>query len=160
MAPQPNRTYNFTYTDEAPEPTVRELIGTATQDVTTMLSAQVELAKAELRDSAKQAGSAFGLIAVAAVVGLFAVIFLLFTIAYVLVQFGLPQWAGFGIVTLLLFGGSATLAAVGKRHADRVKGPEHTIGQIEATRQAFSGAAHADATAKSGPGTTPGTATG
>ncbi len=131
----------FTYSDQSNEPTVRELIGTATQDVTTMLSAQVELAKAELRDSAKQAGSAFGLIAVAALVGLLGLVFLLVTIAYALDQLGLQTWAGFGIVTLLLLIGAGVLAAVGKRHADRIKGPELTMGQLEATRQAFSGGA-------------------
>lgn len=150
MAPQPDRSYNFTYSDQPVEPTVRELIGTATQDVTTMLSAQVELAKAELRDSAKQAGSAFGLMAVAAVVGLLGIVFLLVTIAYVLVQLGLQTWAGFGIVTLLLFVFAAILAAVGKRHADRIKGPELTIGQIEATRQAFSGSGASVSSAASG----------
>lgn len=129
----------FTYSDQPTEPTVRELIGAATQDVTTMLSAQVELAKAELRDSAKQAGSAFGLIAVGAFVGVLGLVFLLVTIAYVLVQIGLPTWAGFGIVTLLLLIGAGVLAAVGKRHADRITGPELTMGQLEATRQAFSG---------------------
>lgn len=138
MAPQPDRTYNLTYTDQPVEPTVRELIGTAAQDVTTMLSAQVELAKAELRESAKQAGSAFGLVAVALVVALLGIVFLLVTVAYVLVGLGLPPWAGFGIVTLLLFVLAAILAAVGKRHADRIRGPELTMGQLEATRQAFS----------------------
>lgn len=159
MAPKFDRTYNFTYTDQPAEPTVRELIGTATQDVTTMLSAQVELAKAELRESAKQAGAAFGLVAVAAVVGLLGIVFLLVTIAYVLVELGLQTWAGFGIVTLLLFVVAVILAAVGKRHADRIKGPELTIGQLDATRQAFTRRADdsaASATASIGRGTTTG----
>ncbi len=160
MAPQPDRTYNLTYTDQVAEPTVRELIGTATQDVTTMLSAQVELAKAELRDSAKQAGSAFGLVAVAAVVALLGIVFLLVTIAYVLVQLGLQTWAGFGIVTLLLFILAAILAAVGKRHADRIKGPALTMGQIEATRLAFSRGAEGSTATSSAVSATRRTTTG
>jgi len=119
------------------EPTIRELIGTAAQDVTTMLSGQVELAKAELRQSAKQAGSAFGLIAVAGVVALLALVFLLVTIAYAISALGLPVWAGFGIVTLALLILAAILALLGKKHAERVKAPERTIDQIEQTRRAL-----------------------
>lgn len=123
--------------EERSEPTIRELIGTAAQDVTAMLSGQVELAKAELRESAKQAGSAFGLLAVAAVFGLLGFVFLLVTIAYVLVQLGLPTWAGFGIVTLLLLVVAGILALVGVKHAQKVRGPEQTIKQLEETKTAL-----------------------
>lgn len=123
--------------EERSDPTIRELIGTAAQDVTAMLSGQVELAKAELRESAKQAGSAFGLLAVAAVFGLLGFVFLLVTIAYVLVQLGLPTWAGFGIVTLLLLVVAGILALVGVKHAQKVRGPEQTIKQLEETKTAL-----------------------
>jgi len=124
--------------DQVAEPTIRELIGSATRDVTTIVSCQVELAKAELRDSARQAGSAFGLLAVAGLFGLLAFVFLLVTLAYVLVQVGLPTWAGFGIVTLLLILVAAILAGVGKKHAVKIKGPERTVAQLEQTGQALS----------------------
>lgn len=102
-----------------------------------MLSAQVELAKAEMRESAQSAARAFGMLVVAGVICFLGLIFLLVTIAYVLVQFGLPIWAGFGIVTAFLFLLGLILALVGKANASKVKGPEHTMGQIEATKQAF-----------------------
>lgn len=120
------------------EPTVRELITSAAADVAALLSAQVELAKAELRQSAKQAGSAFGLLIGAGVLAVLGLIFLLVTIAYVLVALGLPVWAGFGIVTLALVIIAAILALLGKKHAEKVRAPERTLAQLEKTAQALS----------------------
>jgi membrane protein implicated in regulation of membrane protease activity len=60
-------------------------------------------------------------------------IFLLVTLAYVLVALGLPVWAGFGIVTLLLFIVAAILGLLGKKESAKIKGPERTIAQIEQT---------------------------
>lgn len=119
------------------EPSVRELVSTAVDEASTMISAQVELAKAEIRESAQNAARAFGMLAVAGVFAFLGFIFLLVTVAYVLVQLGLPIWAGFGIVTAFLFLVGLLLALVGKSKANKVKGPEHTMEQIEATKQAF-----------------------
>jgi hypothetical protein len=119
------------------DPGVRELILTAADDVSTMVSAQVELAKAELRQSAQQAGTAFGMIIAAVAIFGIGAIFLLVTLAYVLVALGLPVWAGFGIVTLLLFIVGAILGVLGRKHAEKVKSPERTAEQLELTKAAF-----------------------
>ncbi|MFA7265423.1 MAG: phage holin family protein [Candidatus Nanopelagicales bacterium] len=119
------------------DPSVRELVLTVADNATALVSAQVELAKAEMKQSAQQAGAAFGLIAFAvAVIGIGA-IFLLVTLAYVLVALGLPVWAGFGIVTLLLFVAGAILLVAGKAHAKKVKGPERAQAQMEITAKTF-----------------------
>ena len=60
-------------------------------------------------------------------------IFLLVTLAYVLVALGLPVWAGFGIVTLVLFIAAAILGLLGKKESAKIKGPDRTIAQIEQT---------------------------
>ena len=86
----------------------------------------MELPKPELQASARQAGLAFGLTAVAAVLAGVGGLFLLVTIAYVLVALGLPVWAGFGIVTLVLFIVAIILGLVGARHAKKVKGLDET----------------------------------
>ena len=68
------------------------------------------------------------------------VIFLLVTLAYVLVQLGLPVWAGFGIVTTgspLLVG--AILVLVGHSRAKHVQGPERSIAALEATKSTLRG---------------------
>lgn len=119
------------------DPSVKELVTSAAHDISTMVSAQFELAKAEIRASAKQAGAAFGLIAAASALAGAAGLFLLVTIAYVLVALGLPIWAGFGIVTLVLFIIALILGLVGVRKAKKVKGPDETKKQIELTKEAF-----------------------
>lgn len=124
--------------DQVAEPTVRELVVSATADISTLVSDQIELTKTEIKESAAQAGSAFGMIAGAVVAAGLGVIFLLVTIAYVLVAFGLPVWAGFGIVTLFLLIVGAILGLVGKKHAEKVKGPERAIKQFNETKQALS----------------------
>jgi 2-methylaconitate cis-trans-isomerase PrpF len=43
-------------------------------------------------------------------------------------------WAGFGIVTLLLFIAAAILGLLGKKESAKIKGPDRTIAQIEQTR--------------------------
>jgi len=120
------------------DPTVRELITTATSDVSNLLSAQVELAKAEVKQSANKAVEGISMLVVAAVIAFLGVVFLLVTIAYVMVQLGLPIWAAFGIVTLVLFILAAIFAMIGKKRVKKVKGPELAKAQFEQTKQAFS----------------------
>lgn len=120
------------------DPSVRDLVLTVADNASTLISAQVELAKAEIRQSAQQAGAAFGLIAAAAALLGIGGIFLLVTIAYVLVQLGLPVWAGFGIVTAVLFIVGLILMLIGRGRAKKVKGPERAKAQLELTKQAFS----------------------
>ena len=67
-------------------------------------------------------------------------IFLLVTFAYVLVALGLPVWAGFGIVTLVLFIVAAVLGLLGKKESAKIKGPDRTIVQIEQTKAALQSA--------------------
>jgi hypothetical protein len=77
-------------------------------------------------------------IVVGAVLAFLGFIFLLVTLAYVLVALGLPVWAGFGIVTLLLII-VAVLFLVGRAGMKKIKGPERSIAAIEATKVALAG---------------------
>lgn len=121
------------------EPGLVDLVRSAAADTTELVRQQIELTKAEVRDSVKTAGSSFGLLAAgAAIVGIGA-IFLLVTIAYVLVQLGLPTWAGFGIVTLLLFIVGIILLLVGRKRAKTIHGPERTIAALDATKSTLRG---------------------
>jgi hypothetical protein len=106
-------------------------------DIRTLVSDQIELTKTEIRSSAQTAGRAFGLLGAAAFIGLLFVIFLLVTIAYALVGLGLPTWAGFGIVSLVLLILAAVLGLVGYKKMNRVQGPKAAIAEIEATKMAF-----------------------
>lgn len=118
---------------------ISTLVSSAISDITTLVSDQIELTKVEVKTSAQTAGRAFGLLgAAAAVAGMFG-LFLLITIAWVLVALGLPTWAGFGIVTLILLITAAILGLVGYKKMQSVKGPKAAMAELEATKQAFAG---------------------
>jgi hypothetical protein len=117
-------------------PDQRSLAALISQTVTDgqrLIAAQVALAKAELQSTTKLAGKAaiFGLIAVGALT-LFS-IFLLITIAYVLVEVGLPVWAGFGIVTLLLLITAGIAGGVAVMKAKAINGPKVVVEELEQT---------------------------
>jgi len=97
--------------------------------------AQVALVKAELAaDGAAIARtSVFGLVAIGSVA--LAGVFLLVTLAYVFVQLGLPTWAGFGLVTLLLFITAGATGALAYRKAQAIKGPQRAIAEFARTQQ-------------------------
>ena len=124
------------------ETSIKSLIATAVADLQKLIRAQVQLAKLELqqttRDAAKTSILLVGALVMAGTGGLF----LLVTIAYVLVALGLPVWAGFGIVTLFLFIVAAVLGLLGKKQSEKIKGPERTIAQIEQTTAMLSNAAN------------------
>jgi len=115
-----------------------ELIGQTVTDGQRLIAAQVALAKAELQSTTKLAGKAaiFGLIALGAVT-LF-VIFLLITIAYVLVELGLAVWAGFGIVTLVLLITAGIAGAIAVTKAKAIDGPKVVVEELESTAHELS----------------------
>lgn len=119
------------------DPSVYELVGSVSRDISKLLSAHIELAKAELRESATSAAAAGAMFIVAGVFSFLGFVFLLVTLAYVLVQLGLPVWAGFGIVTLLLYIVAVVLALIGRSQAKKIKSPEQTVEQIEETKTAL-----------------------
>jgi CHASE3 domain sensor protein len=109
-----------------------------TEDLSTLVRGEIELVKTELRDSAKTAASGGGMLAAAGVTAFLGVVFLLLTLAWVLVQLGLPIWAGFGIVTLLLIIVAAILFVLGRKQLEAVKGPERSQASLEKTKAVLS----------------------
>jgi uncharacterized membrane protein YqjE len=123
------------------EASIKALVAAAVADLQRLIKAQIALAKLELQQSGRAAGKTgifiVGALSMAALGG----IFLLVTLAYVLVTLGLPVWAGFGIVTLVLFVIAAVLGLLGKKESAKIKGPERTIAQIEQTKASLQSAA-------------------
>lgn len=115
---------------------IAQLVTSATADMKTLVTDQIELTKVEIQASARTAGKSMGLLAAAAFVGVLFIIFLLVTFAYVLAIW-LPVWAGFGIVAVVLAIVAAILGMVGKKRLETVKGPEQSMAQLEATKKAF-----------------------
>lgn len=123
------------------QPSIRQLISDVAKDAKHLVQAQTELAKTESKQTQKQAATTGGLFAVAAGAGAMGGIFLLVTLAWVLVALGLPTWAGFGIVTLVLFITAAIAGIVGKKKAGEIKPLEQTKAELDRTKQALSGGA-------------------
>jgi len=109
------------------------MISGVTQDLSTLLRGEIELAKAELRDSARNAGKGGGLLAGAAVFGFVSLLFLFATLAWTL-NIWLPTWAAWLIVTVLLLIITAVLALVGKKQLDSIKAPVALQEDIEKTK--------------------------
>jgi MFS family permease len=108
------------------EPSVGTLVQSAMADVSTLIRAEVELAKTEISGSAKKAGISVGLFAAAGVLVAFAGIYLFITLAEVL-DIWLWRWVAFGIVTLFLFLLAGIAALIGRRMLKKVEKPERTL---------------------------------
>jgi len=106
------------------DPSIGRLVAGIQQDLTILVRGEIELAKAELRQSVAQGGLGGGLIGAAAFLVLLAVVLGSIALAYGLVALGLhPGWA-FLIVAgfyLLLAG---ALGLLGRNRLGQVRGPE------------------------------------
>jgi len=118
----------------ANKPSLGSLVSGVSEDLSSLVRGEIELVKTELRDSARSAGRGSGLIIAALTTAFLAVIFLLLTAAWGLVQAGLPVWAAFGIVTLVLIVITLILGFLGKKHLDEVKGAERSMASIEKSK--------------------------
>jgi uncharacterized membrane protein YqjE len=100
-----------------------------------MVKSQITLAQAELK-STGEAAAKIGIFAIIAIgsVTLFT-IFLLITVAYVLVELGLPIWAGFGIVAAFLLLVAIIMALLAKGQAGKLNGPKIVVEELQQTKQ-------------------------
>ena len=118
---------------ESSERTIGQLVADATHDLQGIVRGEIALAKAEVAEGAKAVGKGAGLFAGAAFVGLLGLIFLFHTLAQVIAVW-LPLWAGYLIVTLLLFVGAGVLGLLGKKAFETAKPvPEKAIEQGQKT---------------------------
>ena len=116
------------------EPSTADLIKGIADDATTLVKQEVLLARQELTEGLVKAGKAAALLIVAGVVALYALGFLLTTLAWSLEALGLPTWAAFGIVTLVLLIIVAILGVVGARRLSKAKvAPERAQAELRDT---------------------------
>lgn len=114
-------------------------IGTLARDATTHLStlvrAELELAKSELAGEVRKGvkGSVYFILALTVLA--FSTFFLFFTLAEGLAQLGLWRWAAFGIVFLVMLLAAGVLGFLGYRRVRKIRAPERTIASLKDTRQ-------------------------
>lgn len=123
---------------------IRSLVKSVTEDTQRLMKAQTELLSTEVKETQQEAGATAGMFIGAAVAGALGGIFLLVTIAYVLVALGLPVWAGFGIVTLVLLIVAAVLGALGRKRAKSIEGVKRAKIEFQRTKQALTGGGASD----------------
>ena len=120
-------------------PSLGALVADIVIELRALIRGEVELAKAELRDSVRSGATGGGLIAAA--VGLLVMVGLLFTwaIVYGLSEgAGLPLWASFLIVGTVYLLIAVLLGYLGVRSLKQAKGPEQAMAEMQRTKEIVS----------------------
>ncbi|MBY0441876.1 MAG: phage holin family protein [Mycobacteriaceae bacterium] len=115
------------------EPSIGELVKDATTQVSTLVRAEVELARAEITRDIKKGltGSAFFLAALAV---LFYSTFFFFYFVAELLATWLWRWAAFLMVFAVMVVATAALGLFGYLKVRRIRGPRETIESVKETR--------------------------
>lgn len=123
-----------------PTGSVGALVKDAATHLSTLVRAEIELAKLEVTASVKQAlrGSIF--FAAAAAIGLFSLFFFWFMVGEIL-NIWLPRWAAFTIVFGAMLAMAGMLVVLGIRRVKRIKKPALTLSEASATAEALKKAA-------------------
>jgi membrane protein implicated in regulation of membrane protease activity len=129
----------------ADERTFGQLVADATSEVSTIMRQEIELAKAELAASAKNAAAGGALFGAAGYFVFLAVIIFVISGAYGLVAAGLAPWLAFLIVGVVLVLLAGICALIGRGRFKKVAGPKKAIASTQATVEALK---HHDATAE------------
>ncbi|MGY1727223.1 phage holin family protein [Geodermatophilus sp. SYSU D01062] len=106
---------------------VGALVQSAMADMSTLIRAEIELAKTEVGRSAKKAGVSAGLFAAAGVLVAFAGFYLFVMLAELFTWLGLPRWVSYLIVTVGLLLVAGLVALIGMRMIKRIDKPERTM---------------------------------
>ncbi|MBE4717814.1 phage holin family protein [Pseudarthrobacter sp. AB1] len=107
-----------------------DLLGEVTRDLSTLMRQEVELAKAELKESASKAGRGGGMLAGAGVAVHFVLLFL--SIALWIALGGLMGLGWSAVVVAVIWGViAAVLASVGRRELKTVKGMPQTAETLQ-----------------------------
>ena len=115
------------------DPTIGKLVADASRDVSSLIRSEIALAKSELKVSVKAGGVGAALFAVAAFIGLLAIIMLSVAIAYFIHMIGIPLAFSFLIVFALYVLIAGLLAFIGLKKVKQVKPPERAIHQAQET---------------------------
>ncbi|MFF2495924.1 phage holin family protein [Agromyces sp. NPDC058064] len=115
---------------QAEESTIGQLLSEVSRDISTLMRQEVELAKAELKESAGRAGKSAGMFGGAGVAGVLALTFLSIAVWWGLGYVMGNAWSAvivaavWGIVALVL-------ALVGKREMESITGMPETVETIK-----------------------------
>ncbi|WCZ31661.1 phage holin family protein [Corynebacterium massiliense] len=121
-------------TSKAGEASIGQLVSNATEQISSLIRSEVELAKTELAESAKKGGIGAGLFGAAGTIALYSTFFF-FCFLAALLAIWLPLWAGFLIVFAIMILIAGGLAMMGLKQVKQVKKPEKTIESVQELKQ-------------------------
>ena len=102
-----------------------ELLGEVTRDLSTLMRQEVELAKAEAKQSATKAGKGAGMLGGAGVAGHFVLVFLSLALMFALGALMPLGWAA--VIVAVIWGIiAAVLASIGRKELKQIKGLPQT----------------------------------
>ena len=115
-----------------------ELIGEVTEDLSTLMRQELELAKAEVQQSAARAGKGAGMLGGAAVAGYFVLLFASIALWWAI---GAGTGLGWSAVIVAVIWGiiAAVLAAAGRRSLRSVRGLPKTADTVKKIPDALKG---------------------
>lgn len=115
-----------------PGTSLADLMGRLGEDVSSLVTTQLEIAKAELKQEATQGAKSAGLLGGGAFAGYTAALLLSFALAWGLNDAIENPWVGFLIVAIIWGIAAAVLGTTGKKKLDEVRGPEATTAELRA----------------------------
>jgi hypothetical protein len=122
--------------DKAANSSLGELLGEVTRDFSTLMRQEVDLAKAELRESATRAGKGAGMYGGAGIAGHLALVFL-----SIAVWWGLGQLIGLGwsavIVAVIYAVVALILFVIGRNEFKSIKGMPQTAESVKRIPEAL-----------------------
>lgn len=101
-------------TSSTDQRSIGQIVGDVSQDLTTLVRQEIDLAKTELKQEASRTAKGAGMLGGAGFAGYLAVLFLSITLMFVLNEF-LDLWLAALIVTVLWALAAAVLAVIGKK---------------------------------------------
>ena len=116
--------------ERAANESLGDLLGEVTEDLSTLMRQELALAKAELRESAKNTGRGAGMLGGAAYAGSMAVLFLSIALWTALATLIGGGWSGL-VVAVIWAAIAAVLFVVGKGQLKKVKGAPQTMETLQ-----------------------------
>jgi len=110
---------------KADNASIGELLGDVTRDLSTLMRQEVELAKAELKQTTTRAGKGAGMLAGAGIGGHFVLLFLSLALMWALGAIMALGWAAL-IVAVIWAIIAAVLASTGRKELKQIKGLPQT----------------------------------
>ncbi len=126
---------------------IGELVTNATEQMSSLVRAEIELAKAEITREAKKGAIGGGLFGVAGTVALYSSFFFFFFLAELL-DLWLTRWAAFLIVFLIMVVFAALVAFIGYRKVRKIRAPKQTIESVNELKALVPGKAEASLDAR------------